>query len=861
MSIININTCSFQELLQLPGIGIKTGEQIMDIREGKGFVTESDLATISHLRVTMALLSRLDFNQNGGGQNNGPPPEAQGRHNEMLSRVNTLIGGGHVASQGTPARVHAQSEFKQEAWHQGQSPGPWNGPSQMDSAFLECSPYSGDAGARPKTPGNWDGGYREQITKNEWSQPMMGDPNQSNPQHQGSSINAKQHWPGEASAWDKTVPTKRGAPSYPMGHTSNYAGQGSAPCTQPAHTGGGQYETPRSRYGKWQDNRGEDSRQGPAPTYEERPNNRGEDPRRTPARAYGDRQSQTQYNQGYTPVPPQGVTTGGSYEQHAYPMPHNEDRPRENIRGPDSRGGARATSGAVSKVSNAPKNIKDQNVGEVTLEYQGPKSVCQGNEVMPIQIQEAEGLLSVESEGEGTQDIESVNNPAPECPLEDKENASSDSEEEVIQDHGVDRHLSKTLIYVLRHGASKWGLKVLPGGFVYVDELLSRHPGLSGYTLKELTRLVEVDVDKRFTLERDQDHGWWKIKANQGHSIEVGSFGMPSVEENTVAHAYHYTTMLAWGDIEEEGLRRMNRQHIHLLSEVPPTFKPHWEVQIKIDVPRAQAEGYEFYWAPSRAILCSGNQAGVLPVKFFREVVHLDSGEQIKFGPLIVQSVLTQDQGDPGGEERGEIPGSLWFEREDTSLAAVAMASYGEPQGSWDSTEDHSPPRAVRTIDTDLENNEEAHNSGASSSEGEADTTLVDEENDCEIVTVYGQLRVGDEVIPMTMGKVGQAPRVANVTIRDKVTVPPNSVMKLSCQVNCEMPSYIVEAGSPSGLLVPRTLHAAGSQPVVCLINTSDKHVHVRQGELIAQAVEVEKIEVPAKVRVVGTGGYWPNRI
>ena len=330
----------------------------MDIREGKGFVTESDLATISHLRVTMALLSRLDFNQNGGGQNNGPPPEAQGRHNEMLSRVNTLIGGGHVASQGTPARVHAQSEFKQEAWHQGQSPGPWSGPSQMDSAFLECSPYSGDAGARPKTPGNWDGGYREQITKNEWSQPMMGDPNQSNPQHQGSSINAKQHWPGEASAWDKTVPTKRGAPSYPMGHTSNYAGQGSAPCTQPAHTGGGQYETPRSRYGKWQDNRGEDPRQGPAPTYEERPNNRGEDPRRTPARAYGDRQSQTQYNQGYTPVPPQGVTTGGSYEQHAYPMPHNEDRPRENIRGPDSRGGARATSGAVSKVSNAPKNIK-----------------------------------------------------------------------------------------------------------------------------------------------------------------------------------------------------------------------------------------------------------------------------------------------------------------------------------------------------------------------------------------------------------------------------------------------------------------------------------------------------------------------
>ncbi|CAC5410734.1 unnamed protein product [Mytilus coruscus] len=116
------------------------------------------------------------------------------------------------------------------------------------------------------------------------------------------------------------------------------------------------------------------------------------------------------------------------------------------------------------------------------------------------------------------------------------------------------------------------------------------------------------------------------------------------------------------------------------------------------------------------------------------------------------------------------------------------------------------------------------------------------------------QLRVREEVIPMTMGKVERAPRVANVTLREKVMVPPNSVMKISCHVYCELPSYIVEAGTYSGLLVPRTLHAGGSQPVVCLINTSDMRVHVRQGELTAQAVEVDKIEVPARIRVVCTG-------
>ncbi|CAG2237178.1 unnamed protein product [Mytilus edulis] len=300
MSVVNLNTCSFQELLQLPGIGIKTGEQIMDIREGKGFVTESDLSTISHLRVTRGLLSRLDFSPNGGGQNIGPPPQAQGRHGEMLDR-------GHIAPQGTPSQVQGQSAFRQEAWHQGQSPGPLEGHSQMDSAFLEYSPYPGDANARSEPTGNLDGGYREQLQKKEWSHHDIGDPNQGSPPHhmyRGSIVN-KPYWPAGK---DKLTPNYWGTPSHPMGHACNYAGQGSAPCTQPAYTGGGQYEMACSKYGKRQDNRGADTRQ-------------------TPSHDYGDRQPNNQYNQGYTVVPPQGVTAGVSYGQQAYPVPDNEDRP------------------------------------------------------------------------------------------------------------------------------------------------------------------------------------------------------------------------------------------------------------------------------------------------------------------------------------------------------------------------------------------------------------------------------------------------------------------------------------------------------------------------------------------------------
>ncbi|CAG2239075.1 unnamed protein product [Mytilus edulis] len=289
MSVVNLNTCSFQELLQLPGIGIKTGEQIMDIRESKGFVTESDLSTISHLRVTRGLLSRLDFSPNGGGQNIGPPPQAQGRHGEM-----------------------------ELGW-----------------------------------------GYREQLQKKEWSHHVIGDPNQGSPPHHmyRGSIGNKPYCPGKDSAWDKLTPNYWGTPSHPMGHASNYAGQGSAPCTQPAYTGGGQYEMACSKYGKRQDNRGADTRH-------------------TPSHDYGDRQPKNQYNQGYTAVPPQGVTAGVSYGQQAYPVLYNEDRPMEIPRGPDNSDGVRGTLGDVSKPNRREvRQVTDGQYGdhhEAFREYQGP---------------------------------------------------------------------------------------------------------------------------------------------------------------------------------------------------------------------------------------------------------------------------------------------------------------------------------------------------------------------------------------------------------------------------------------------------------------------------------------------------------
>ncbi|CAC5376396.1 unnamed protein product [Mytilus coruscus] len=101
-------------------------------------------------------------------------------------------------------------------------------------------------------------------------------------------------------------------------------------------------------------------------------------------------------------------------------------------------------------------------------------------------------------------------------------------------------------------------------------------------------------------------------------------------------------------------------------------------------------------------------------------------------------------------------------------------------------------------------------------------------------------LKIGDEVIPMTSGAGGQVPREANVVLDRTVTVPPNSVMRVSCNLSEELSWYVVEACTHDELLVPRTLQAPGRSPIICLMNVSDKHVTIPENEMIARAVEVE---------------------
>jgi hypothetical protein len=57
-------------------------------------------------------------------------------------------------------------------------------------------------------------------------------------------------------------------------------------------------------------------------------------------------------------------------------------------------------------------------------------------------------------------------------------------------------------------------------------------------------------------------------------------------------------------------------------------------------------------------------------------------------------------------------------------------------------------------------------------------------------------------------------------------TQPPNSVMRVGAQLSESMAGeYIVKAATKGEILIPRTLHKEGDNPVLCLINQSDHYV------------------------------------
>ena len=68
----------------------------------------------------------------------------------------------------------------------------------------------------------------------------------------------------------------------------------------------------------------------------------------------------------------------------------------------------------------------------------------------------------------------------------------------------------------------------------------------------------------------------------------------------------------------------MRRNHIHFMTDemdVKRGVPRNHEVDIYVDMPKAMADGFQFYVAENDVILCSGDEHGCLPDVYFKWIV------------------------------------------------------------------------------------------------------------------------------------------------------------------------------------------------------------------------------------------------
>jgi putative RNA 2'-phosphotransferase len=126
------------------------------------------------------------------------------------------------------------------------------------------------------------------------------------------------------------------------------------------------------------------------------------------------------------------------------------------------------------------------------------------------------------------------------------------------------KSVSKYLSLVLRHQPHVAGLTLDENGWVGVEDVLNALRAKYGdMKLADLQEVVDTNDKKRFVIVDG------RIRANQGHSVEVDLALEPTVPPT---HLYHGTKIKVLEAISKQGLIPGSRQHVHL-SETIDTAK------------------------------------------------------------------------------------------------------------------------------------------------------------------------------------------------------------------------------------------------------------------------------------------------
>jgi len=174
------------------------------------------------------------------------------------------------------------------------------------------------------------------------------------------------------------------------------------------------------------------------------------------------------------------------------------------------------------------------------------------------------------------------------------------------------KNISKFLSLVLRHKPEAIGLTMDKNGWVNVDELIEKmNQSGKKVNLENIIEVVETNQKQRFNLDLPNN----RIRANQGHSINVD---VELSEKIPPKFLYHGTATKNKALISKEGLKKMNRQHVHLSVDHETAFKVgsrHGKpIILKVDCKRMANDGIKFYLSENNVWLTDG--VGVEYIEF-----------------------------------------------------------------------------------------------------------------------------------------------------------------------------------------------------------------------------------------------------
>lgn len=153
---------------------------------------------------------------------------------------------------------------------------------------------------------------------------------------------------------------------------------------------------------------------------------------------------------------------------------------------------------------------------------------------------------------------------------------------------------SKYLSYILRHHPESIKIELDSEGWADIDEIIKNANKFDQKKLyyKIIEETVKTNDKQRFSISPDGR----KIRANQGHSIDVN---LNLEEKIPPKYLYHGTSRRFLKSIEKAGIKKMNRQHVHLSKEKNTAYsvgQRHGKVIILvIDSLKMYNDGIKFY--------------------------------------------------------------------------------------------------------------------------------------------------------------------------------------------------------------------------------------------------------------------------